>query len=93
MVKKINKSESSWECKRVLETIPITTEINCYRLTEYVNGKETSVLEGFTRDSKIGVDENVKDEGSIKMQRVLRLKGFTSVGGEFVSNLSHLNLD
>lgn len=65
MVKKINKSESSWECKRVLEIIPITTEINCYRLTEYVNGKETSVLEGFTRDSKIGVDENVKDEGSM----------------------------
>ena len=30
---------------------------------------------------------------SIKMQRVLRLKGFTSVGGEFVSNISHLNLD
>ena len=34
-----------------------------------------------------------RNEDSIKMQRVLRLKGFTSVGGEFVSNISHLNLD
>lgn len=59
----IMKSEASWECKNVLETIPITNKLNCYRLTKYVNGSIVSVDEGFTYDTKVEVNKEINEKG------------------------------
>ena len=61
----IKKSEASWECKNVLETIPITDKLNCYRLTKYVNGEVAGVFEGFTYDNNIEVNKGINGKGSM----------------------------